>query len=139
MANFTTDVRDIPFQKFLFKKGLNKEAKTEVGVILTLIYGVRSVAAQTEAGIYKRCILIEKNFPEVAKLLRKRRYVDDIARSFKSKEDRAKMAEDLDLSLDKVSMKIKGYTNSGELPPENCTKDGISVTMLGYKLSLIHI
>ena len=43
------------------------------------------------------------------------------------------MADDLDQSLAKVSMKIKGYTNCGELPPENCTKDGISVTMLGYK------
>ena len=104
-----------------------------VGVILTLIYGVGSVAAQSEAGIHKLCTLIEENFPEVAKLLRKRRYVDDIAKSFKSKEDRAKMADDLDRSLAKVSMTIKGYTNSGELPPENCTKDGISVTMLGYK------
>ena len=46
-------------QKFLFKEGLCKEAKTIVGVIHTLIYGVRSVAAQSEAGIGKLCDSIQ--------------------------------------------------------------------------------
>ena len=38
----------LPYQRFVFRDGLNPEAKLLEGVICTLIYGVRSVSAQTD-------------------------------------------------------------------------------------------
>ena len=48
-------------QLFLWKEDLNPANETLVGVIRTLIYGVKSVAAQSEAGINKLAKYVEKS------------------------------------------------------------------------------
>ena len=130
---FLLDINDIPYQKFLYKENLDRGNKTVEGVIKTLIYGVRSVAAQSEAGISKLCELIQDDLPHIASLLKKKRYVDDIAKSLPDPEERLKTIQDLDHALGLLSMKVKGYTLSGEDPHEKSSKDGVSVTVIGYR------
>ena len=56
-------------QLFLWKEDLNPANETLVGVIRTLIYGVKSVAAQSEEGMKKLAKYIEKNHPALAEFL----------------------------------------------------------------------
>ena len=65
-------------QMFLWKDDLNPANETLVGVIRTLIYGVKSVAAQSEAGVIKLAQYIEKEHPDLAEFLINSRYVDDL-------------------------------------------------------------
>ena len=66
-----------------------------------------------------------------------------MAKSERTKEDREKLMQETDETLGMFNMKIKGYTLSGQDPPEPCTKDGVSITTIGYrwypKLDLICI
>ena len=53
-------------QLFLYKKNLDPNEETLIGIIRTLIYGVKSVAAQTEAGVEKLADFIQPKQPNVA-------------------------------------------------------------------------
>ena len=48
------------------------------GVIVTLIYGIKSVSAQTEYTLEQIAMVVESEFPELAKFIRLCRYVDDL-------------------------------------------------------------
>lgn len=59
----------LPYQRFLFKEGLNPEAKTVEAVIKTLIYSVRLVSAQSEVLIEMITEEVEEKYPQVATFL----------------------------------------------------------------------
>ena len=66
---------------------LNPENETLVGTITTLIYGVKSVAAQSEAGIRKLANFIQAKHPDLAEFLLQSRYVDDLGDSRSTLEE----------------------------------------------------
>ena len=68
-------------------------------------------------------------FPKVAALLILRRYVDDIAKSTKSKQELTE--ETSKILKEKLDMSIKGWAFAGEKPPADISKDGISVDIGG--------
>ena len=61
-------------QRFLFKADLEPSSPVKEGVIKTLIYGVTSVSAQSENMMGKLGELIEKQKPDVKKLINKKVY-----------------------------------------------------------------
>ena len=80
----------------MYRENLDPSNEIIEGVITSFIYGVRSVAAQSEAGIQKLCNLIEDTKQNVVFLLRRRRYVDDMAKSLRTKVEREKLMKDTD-------------------------------------------
>ena len=75
------------FQKILLRKDLDPKAKTMLAIVTSLIYGVKPVGKQCEELIKMLADEIREEFPEVAKLLVERRYVDDFGKSTNSKNE----------------------------------------------------
>ena len=82
------------YQKVLIKPNLNLAAKTVLAVITTLIYGVHPVGNMCEEVIRLLAESNTKKFPEVASLLLKKRYVDDLGDSSTCNEKREKLMID---------------------------------------------
>ena len=75
-------------QGFLFRKDLNPDGELMEGVIGTLIYGIKSVCAQTKYTMEQITMIVKDEYPELAKLIRlcTCRYVDDLAKSSSNRE-----------------------------------------------------
>jgi hypothetical protein len=48
-----------------------------------------------------------------------------------TKEERDNLIQEIDEVLGMFRMKVKGYSKNGEDPPEQCSKDGVSVGITG--------
>ena len=64
-------------QRFLYRENLDINEEVLEGVIITLIYGVKCVSAQSEEAMLRLATEFEDKFPALAKLLRDGRYGDD--------------------------------------------------------------
>ena len=112
------------FQKILYKENLDPSAKTMIAIIKTLIYGVRPVGSQCEEVIKLLADEVWTDFPDVATMLVLKRYVDDFGQSTESREATDILIAQTTEVLSRIAMKVKGWTVSGEDPPENVTDDG---------------
>ena len=81
-------------QRFLWIEDLDPDGKILEAVITTLIYGVRSVAAQSELALSDLAQLIKEENPVLALFLILSRYVDDLQESKETLEELIKLAED---------------------------------------------
>ena len=79
-------------QRFLWVKDLDPDGEVLEAVMLTLIYGVSSVSAQSELAMQDLADYIRKENPELAALLVLSRYVDDLQESKSSQEECFKLA-----------------------------------------------
>ena len=66
---------------------------------MTLIYGVKSVSAQSEYAIKLLADLVREEFPQVSTLLEDGRYVDDQGESKSTKEECYELIEQSNKSL----------------------------------------
>ena len=121
----------LPYQRFLYKKGLDPNGETIEGVIKTLIYGVRSVSSQTETLIRRISETIVEKHPLVALFLANSRYVDDLAKGVENKDMGKYIMSTVDEVLGSYHMKVKGWAASNEKPSEDISKDGFSVSFAG--------
>ena len=119
------------YQKVLFRKNLDPNAKILIGIIVTLIYGVKPVGNQCEEIIKLLVELVSETFPEVSKLLVDKRYVDDFGQSTSGKRETATLMKETSEVLGKIKMKVKGWAESGTDPPEEMSDDGKSVGFAG--------
>ena len=113
------------------KKNLDPDAKIVTAIIKTLIYGVKPVGNQCDEIIKLLADEIWEEFPEVAVMLVKKRYVDDFGQSTPSRkatEDLIKKTNDV---LAKIKMEVKGWVIAGKAPPPEASEDGISVGFAG--------
>ena len=106
----------LPYQRFLYKKGLDPNAETIEGIIKTLIYGVRSVSSQTETLVRRISEEIEETHPLVAFFLAKCRYVDDLAKGVENKNVAKYIMKTVDQVLQNHHMHVKGWAMSNEKP-----------------------
>ena len=120
-------------QRFLFREGLNPEGILLEGVIGALIYGIKCVSNQTEDVMEDLATAVEKEYPELAKFIRWCRYVDDLGNSNMMKEFLLMVTEQADKVFAKVGLTCKGWTWSGEDPPENIAKKGGTVSIAGQR------
>ena len=118
-------------QLFLWKEDLDPANETLVGVIRTLIYGVKSVAAQSEAGVEKLAKYIQKKHPVLAEFLQNSRYVDDLGDSKISLMECSELAKAADELFAKVGMKVKEWGFTGSAPSEKSSADGRTVSFGG--------
>ena len=119
------------YQKVLLKKDLDPQSKILIGVIRTLIYGVKSVGNQCEEVIKLLAEIIWDKFPEVAKLLIFKSYVDDFGKSTTGKDETKELIEKTTYVLKMIHMVIKGWAESGQDPPADISEDGVSIGFAG--------
>ena len=120
-------------QRFLYREDLDPENPVMEGVIKTLIYGVKSVSAQSEEAIKDLADHIRDKYPAVATLLEEGRYVDDEGESKAEKEECYTLIEQADETFALVNLKAKDWTVSGEAPSEKVSNDGASLDIGGMK------
>ena len=136
ISQFYPTIKLIPehwqYQRILMREKLDPNGKLLEAVLVKLGFGVQSVSAQSEETVRRLAKDLWDTFPAVAELLIRKRYVDDLAKSSKSKEESMKLIEDTSKILkEKLDMEIKGWSVTGEKPPPDVTKDGVSVELGG--------
>ena len=120
-------------QRVLIKDDIDPTSPVREACVTTAIYGVKSSAGQTEYGLKEIAKHVEKENPEVAKLLTVGRYVDNLLESRVTKEEAVELANDTIEVLDRLHLPTKGFSFSGEAPQELETIDGISIEVNSMK------
>ena len=121
-----------PFQKIIIRENLNPDGRLIKAVIVACIFGVCSSGGQSEEVCRRLSEEVKDEFPEVARLLTTRRYVDDILKSLRNMPELLKLIPDTEKVLKEVGMEVKGWGISKQKPPEQLTEDGVSIG-LPYK------
>ena len=124
-------------QRILFKKDLDPDAPVQQACVTTLIYGVKSVAGQTEHAFKEIAEHVKEENPRVAKLLTDGRYVDNLLDSVETKAEAKKIAEDTSEVLNRLSLPTKGFSFSGEEPQPQETLDGVTIDINGMKWNTV--
>lgn len=99
----------LPFQRFVFKEGMDPKKQAMEGVIRTLIYGVRSVSAQSEEIIQLIADKVKEDYPHVAEFLIKSRYVDDLSNGLMNTAEGEEVKRDVDKVFSQHGLKVKGW------------------------------
>ena len=120
-------------QRFVWSEDLDPDGEISEGVIKTLIYGIKSVSAQSEFALEELADMVEETDPELAAFLRFCRYVDDLGNSKPSLEQCQELSRRADELFARVSLECKGWSFSGQDPPERVTKDGFSIGVGGRR------
>ena len=81
----------------------------------------------------KLAIDFADDYPAVHDLLVKSRYVDDMGESKESKGECISLMNDANQVFDKVGVKCKAWTITGEKPLESVSKDGYTIGVGGFK------
>ena len=137
ISQFYPTIQLIPehwkYQRILLRKNLDPSGHLLEAVLVKLAFGVQSVSAQSEEAVKIVARELWESFPDVAALLIKFRYVDDIAKSTNSLHESLKITADTSTILkEHLNMEIKGWSFTGQDPPPDVTKDGISVDIGGH-------
>ena len=120
-------------QRFLWQRNLDPCAPLEEGCITTLIYGVKSVAAQSGYALEQLADIVKETDPDLYSFLKFCLYVDDLGNSKSSLESCFELAKRADELFSTVNLHCKGWTFSGHDPQENVTKDGLSIGVAGLR------
>ena len=120
-------------QRILYKKDLNPSAPVQQACVTTLIYGVKSVAGQTEHAFEEIAEQIKDEKPKVAKLLTSGRYCDNLLDSAASLHEVQHLAAETTEVLDRLNLPTKGFSFSSENPQQQETLDGISIDVSGMR------
>ena len=118
-------------QRFVWHEDLNPNNPVLEGVITTLIYGVKSVSKQSEDAVEQLAETVKDDDPELAFFLRCCRYVDDMGESKSEKSLCKDLAARADQLFSMVGLECKGWTFSGEDPPEKISKNGLTIKIGG--------
>ena len=120
------------YQRILLNENMDlSNPKVIEAVVVTAIYGVRCVGAQLEVVRRDLAEQYKSLYPKVYVLLKFCRYIDDFGKSTKSREETKKLISDCEQVLSSASMKVKGWTQSGQDPPSEVTPDGSSIQFAG--------
>ena len=130
------DKTDWKFQKVVWHQNLDPSSPLIMGIVRTLIYGVRCVSAQTEH--VKRLLQARVRedtcnpySQEVANFIRDRFYVDDGGNSVKTIDEALNLIHETDKSLASIKMNVKGWSISFHDPSPDVSEDGVSVAFAG--------
>ena len=118
-------------QRVLWKDEMNLDSETIELVIISLIFGVRSVSALSERAVLNLADHIRPSHPRLAEMLVSSRFVDDLADSAQNHDELKKLIDGADKLFQQVGLKCKGWTMSGSPPHPECTLDNISLEIGG--------
>ena len=119
-------------QRVLWKENMDIDSKVLELVIISLIFGVRSVSALSETAIIRLADHVSQSFPRLEGMLKRSRFVDDLAHSEAKKEIIKELISEADKLFESVGLTCKGWSVSGEPPHKDCTHDGIGVDVGGF-------
>jgi hypothetical protein len=105
--------------------------ETLQAVIVTLMYGVKSVSAQSEEAMIRLAKDLQAMYPALDELLLMGRYVDDMAASMATMEELKHLVRDAEVFFKKVNISCKGWTFDGEDPPEEVSGGEPSIGVAG--------
>ena len=120
-------------QRVLYRPGLDPKAEALEAVIKTLIWGVKSVSAQSECSIMKLAQFILQEYPALADFLINSRYVDDLGDSAELIEQLKEMTKKADELFEDVELYCKGWSYSGSDPPPEVAEDDGTVSIGGMR------
>ena len=100
---------------------------------MTLIYGGKSVSAQSEHAVKLLADLVRNKYPNVSTLLEEGRYVDDEGESKATLEECYELINQADETFSLVGLEAKQWTVTGESPSDTVSKDGCSLDIGGLK------
>ena len=120
-------------QRILLKKDLNPDAPTRHACVTSLIYGVKSVAGQTEYAFEKIAECVKDENPAVAQLLTLGRYCDNLLHSTSTLTEAETLANNTTTVLNRLSLPTKGFSFSSKEPQPLESLDGISIDVNGMK------
>ena len=120
-------------QRVLFKPDLDPNSEALEAVIVTLIWGIKCVSAQSEAAVGKLAEAIQDKNPRLAEMLKDSRFVDDLGDSAENIELIKSLCDDADELFAQVGLSCKGWTVSGSDPPEDVAEEGNRVGIGGMK------
>ena len=115
------------------------DEKLRVGVaprwkfLKTAFYGVVSSGNVAECALRKVAELTRSEFPKAYDTIMNDLYVDDCISGDATTPDAHTKAEQLSSALGKVNFALKGVTYSGEDPPQDLSKDGVSILVGGVR------
>jgi hypothetical protein len=118
-------------QRFLWRMNLDEMDETLQAVIVTLMYGVKSVSAQSEEAMIRLARDFQTLYPALADLLLTGRYVDDMAASMATMEELKQLVRDAEMVFREMNISCKEWTFSGEDPPEAVSGGEPSVEAAG--------
>ena len=119
-------------QRILWIEDLNPDGEVLEAVIKTLIYGVKSVSAQTEFALEKMSEMVKDSNPDLALFLALSRYVDDLQDSKDTVDKCISLGKDADQLFSQLGVECKAWTISGSPPSDIVSKDGLSVGVGGF-------
>ena len=130
-------------QRVLYREDLDPNGELQEAVIQTLIWGIKSVSAQSECAIMKLAESIKDKFPMLAEFLTNSRFVDDLGDSAAELETLKKLTEQADKVFEEVGLACKGWSFSGSSPPTEVCEEGETISIGGArwhtKLDLLEI
>ena len=121
------------YQLYYWHDQLSVDAEPYIGVVKTLIYGVRSSGNQAESALRKTADLFREDYPEACEAICKDTYVDDCLSGSTSEEDRERIADEMQTVVESTGFRFKAFTFSGWDPPSEFTTDGKSARVAGMK------
>ena len=127
------DQADWCYQRYIWEENLDAAKIPQEKIIKTLIYGVRSSGNQAEYGLRKVAELSSKEFPKINEVVNDHIYVDDCISGEQDSWSAHKLADDLEVVLNKGGFQLKGVTFSGEEPLDTLTDDGESIHVSGMR------
>ena len=121
------------YQLYLWDPELRVGVPPVWKVIKTLIYGVKPSGQLAEVALRKLAELVKHEFPLAYSVIMNDIYVDDNLSGANSIEERNMITDQLTQALAKGGFSLKGFTFSGQPPPEHLSVDGVSVILGGVK------
>ena len=121
------------YQLYFWNKNLDTNKPPCEKVIRTLIYGVKPSGNLAECGLRKTAELTKDMYPEAYDVINDDIYVDDCFSGANSDDRCRNTTDQLSLALIKGGFNLKGFTYSGQDPPEHLTSDGKSVVVGGMR------
>jgi hypothetical protein len=118
-------------QSFLWRMNLDETDETLQAVIVTLMYGVKSVSAQSEGAMIGLAKDFQTLYPALAELLLTGRCVDDMSASMATMEELKQRVRDAEVVFEMVDISCKGWTFDGEDPPEEVSGGEPSIGVEG--------
>ena len=110
---------------------MDMDAETEEIVIVSLIFGVRSVSALSERAVLNLAEHVRETNPRLCQLLSLSRMVDDLGDSDMDLASVKGIIDDVNELFESVGLSCKGWSVSGSHPHPDVTHDGISVNVGG--------
>ena len=123
----------IPYSLLLYEDSLDPDTPPKVYYMRRGWYGIISTGPQAGVALNKAGRDHQFSHPDGSKVLLNDVFVDDINSGKDTKEECKQQVKEVQDILGHIGMKLKYVAYSGSPPPPEASKDGKSMTILGYK------